>query len=46
MPSRLVGCMGSVMPVCPLAADQPFPNLDNLSDYITAYYAATNSGGC
>lgn len=31
---------------CPLAADQPFPNLDNLSDYITAYYAAANSGGC
>jgi cytochrome c peroxidase len=27
---------------CPLSPAQPFPNLDNLGDFITAYYA----GGC
>lgn len=25
---------------CPQAPDQPFPNLDNLADYITAFYAS------
>jgi hypothetical protein len=28
---------------CPLSPDQPFPNLDNLNDYITLYYSVT---GC
>jgi hypothetical protein len=29
---------------CPLAPNQTFPNLDNLGDYITAYYAAVATG--
>jgi hypothetical protein len=31
---------------CPLAANANFPNLDNLSDFITAYYARFLAGGC
>ena len=30
---------------CPFDPAQPFPNLDNLNDFITAYYAAF-TGGC
>jgi hypothetical protein len=31
---------------CPIAADQAFPNLDNLGDFITRYYESVTSGGC
>jgi enterochelin esterase-like enzyme len=31
---------------CPLDPTQPFPNLDNLNDFITAYYASFGGGGC
>jgi fibronectin-binding autotransporter adhesin len=31
---------------CPIAPEAAFPNLDNLGDYITQYYAAVNGGGC
>jgi hypothetical protein len=31
---------------CPLSPDQTFPNLDNLGDFITAYYTAINIPGC
>ena len=31
---------------CPTFLGQPFPNLDNLSDYITGYYDLVGTGGC
>lgn len=31
---------------CPLDPSQPFPNLDNLADYITLYYAQFGTAGC
>ena len=31
---------------CPATPFQPFPNLDNLNDFITAYYAAVTTSGC
>jgi V8-like Glu-specific endopeptidase len=31
---------------CPFDPEQLFPNLDNLSDYITQYYATFEAGGC
>jgi hypothetical protein len=31
---------------CPFDPAQVFPNLDNLNDYITAYYEAFVAGGC
>jgi probable HAF family extracellular repeat protein len=31
---------------CPLDSAQTFPNLDHLSDFITAYYALFTAGGC
>jgi hypothetical protein len=31
---------------CPLDPMQPFPNLDHLNDFITAYYATFEGGGC
>jgi methionine-rich copper-binding protein CopC len=31
---------------CPIAPDAAFPNLDNLGDYLTAYYASLGQPGC
>lgn len=31
---------------CPASPDQNFPSLDNLSEFITQYYAAFTAGGC
>jgi hypothetical protein len=36
-----VGYSGDGSNACPLDAEQPFPNLDNLNDYITFYYASS-----
>lgn len=31
---------------CPASAGENFPSLDNLAEYITAYYQAVTGGGC
>jgi hypothetical protein len=31
---------------CPASPDQSFPSLDNLSEFITHYYAGFSAGGC
>jgi WD40 repeat protein len=32
--------------LCPIGVGQHFPNVDNLNDFITAYYEALSRGGC
>jgi hypothetical protein len=41
-----VGFSGDASNDCPADAGQSFPSLDNLSEFITAYYAAFTAGGC
>ena len=41
-----VGFSGDGQNGCPLDPSQAFPNLDNLYDFLTAYYDAAMAGGC
>jgi hypothetical protein len=41
-----VGFSPDASNACPLSPEQNFPNLDNLGDFITAYYGSFGTPGC